>query len=85
MWWRKGEVLDRGFAEAGRLDRRAFVAVGTSEGATMVRGVRELADALVDDSVAVVGRSYPKATHGSVLPRAIWDGFEALYGNETLW
>ncbi|GAB5536349.1 MAG: alpha/beta hydrolase-fold protein [Rubricoccaceae bacterium] len=79
-WWRAGEVMIGGFAEARQLDRRVFLAVGEAEDRILTRGVDAFRDALATDAVAITQRMYPDATHTSVLPRAIWDGFVALYG-----
>lgn len=78
-WWRQGDMMDRGFSTARQLDRRVFLAVGEAEDRILTRGVDALREALAADSISVSDRSYPDATHTSVLPRAIWDGLETLY------
>jgi len=86
FWWDGGKLLDavpEALAKLGTSKKTLFLALGT-EGPEMQAGMDRFLDSLkagAPENLVWHFESLPKETHATILHRALYRGFEVLYGD----
>lgn len=88
LWWNKSELMETDqflkFKESQK-DTKLFLTYGGAESNWITKSNKELDKILValeKENLKYTLECYEKSNHNSILPRAIYDGLEFLYGKK---